>query len=252
MPGYEFPFNERIRTLLRVEDLFKKVLLNIDAGHPQHHQTALVYLFQVMDIIDRVDIRVDLLQELEKQKQAMQALRGNPAIAEKVLESVINEIETAASALRQDSHRLGQHIRDNEWISSIRQRALIPGGMCEFDIPSYHHWLNHPEARRKADFEQWLAPLMAMHNAIQTILHILRGSGESTRRRAEHGFFQQMLGGAKPAQMLRVEIDDDCPCFPEVSANKYAINVRFYGLDYVQKPKQCDHDIEFVMTLCNL
>lgn len=252
MPSYEFPFNERIRTLLRVEDLFKKVLLNAEADHPQHHQSALIYLFQTMDIIDRVDIRVDLLQELDKQKQAMQALRGNPIISEKVLESVINEIETAVLALRQDSNRLGQHIRDNEWITSIRQRSLIPGGLCEFDIPSYHHWLNHDDACRKKDFEQWLAPLMPMHNAIKTILHILRGSGASAPRQAQNGFFQQMLGGAKPAQMLRVDIDDDCPCFPEVSANKYAINVRFYGMDYIQKPKQCDHDVDFVMTLCNL
>ncbi|HQN64103.1 MAG TPA: cell division protein ZapD [Methylophilus sp.] len=252
MPSYEFPFNERIRTLLRVEDLFKKVLLNVEAALTQHHHSALVYLFQTMDIIDRIDIRVDLLQELDKQKLAMQNLRGNPVIAEKMLESIIDEIDSAAQALRQDSNRLGQHIRDNEWITSIRQRSLIPGGLCEFDIPSYHHWLNHDDARRKADFEGWLAPLMPMHKAIQTILHILRGSGASTQRQAQHGFFQQMLGGAKPAQMLRVEIDDNCPCFPEVSANKYAINVRFYGMDYVQKPKQCEHDVDFVMTLCNL
>ncbi len=252
MPSYEFPFNERIRTLLRVEDLFQKILLNVEAGLSQHHQSALIYLFQTMDIIDRIDIRVDLLQELDKQKQAMQSLRGNPVIAENVLESVITEIDTAAQALRQDSSRLGQHIRDNEWITSVRQRSLIPGGLCEFDIPSYHHWLNQGDARRKKDFEGWLAPLMPMHKAIQTILHILRGSGASTQRQAHQGFFQQMLGGAKPAQMLRIEVDDNFPCFPEVSANKYAINVRFYGMDYVQKPKQCEHDVDFVMTLCNL
>ena len=61
-----------------------------------------------------------------------------------------------------------------------------------------------------------------------------------------------MLAGAKPAQMLIIHVPDDCPCFPEVSANKYAINVRFNGMDFVQKPRQCDHDIDFSMILCNL
>lgn len=252
MPSFEFPFNERIRTLLRLEDLFIKVIINVDAGHQQHHHAALMYLLQIMDIIDRIDVRMDLVQELDKQKQSMQGLRGNPVIAEKVLENVITDIETAALALRSDGMRLGQNIRDNEWLMSIRQRASIPGGLCQFDNPSYHHWLNHTESKRKADFEGWLARLMPMFNAIKTILHILRGSGESKKYQAEKGFYQEMLGGAKPAQMLRVETEKNCQCFPEVSANKYAINVRFFGMDYVQKPKQCDHDINFVMTLCNL
>jgi len=135
---------------------------------------------------------------------------------------------------------------------SIKQRAGIPGGVCQFDLPSYHYWINLDEERRKGDFNAWLARLMPMHEAIKTILHILRGSGVSTKYTAVNGFYQQMLGGSKPAQMLKIEVPDSCPCFPEVSANKYAINVRFNGMDFVQKPKQCEHDIDFKMTLCNL
>jgi cell division protein ZapD len=119
-------------------------------------------------------------------------------------------------------------------------------------LPSYHHWLALDTARRKADFDVWLARLIPMNDAIKTILRILRGSGDATKHHIDNGFYQQMLGGAKPAQMLRIEISDDCPCFPEVSANKYAINVRFFALDFVQKPKPCEHGIDFSMTLCNL
>jgi len=61
-----------------------------------------------------------------------------------------------------------------------------------------------------------------------------------------------MLGGAKPAQMVRVMVDDSLGCFPEVSANKYAINIRFHGMDGIEKPRQCDFDVEFELTLCNL
>ena len=52
--------------------------------------------------------------------------------------------------------------------------------------------------------------------------------------------------------MLRVETDSSLPCFPEVSANKYAINIRFNSLDCAQKPKLCDIDVDFKLTLCNL
>ena len=252
MSSYEFPFNERIRTLLRIEDLFKKVLLNIGAGHEHNHHSALMSLLQMLDIIERADIKVDIVQELDRQRIAMHNLRGNPNISEKTLNSTIKEIEVCVTALRSDSQKIGQALRENEWLMSIKQRAGIPGGVCQFDLPSYHHWMHLDSERRKSDFNAWLARLLPMYEAIKTILHILRGSGVSAKFTATNGFYQQMLGGAKPAQMLKIEIPDSCPCFPEVSANKYAINVRFNGMDFVQKPKQCDHDIDFKMTLCNL
>lgn len=252
MSSYEFPFNERIRTLLRIEDLFTKVLINVEAGHQHNHHSALMSLLQMLDMIERADLKVDIVQELDRQRIAMHNLRGNPNISEKVLNSTIKEIEACASALRSDNAKIGQTLRENEWLMSIKQRAGIPGGVCQFDLPSYHYWINLDEERRKGDFNAWLARLMPMHEAIKTILHILRGSGVSTKYTAVNGFYQQMLGGSKPAQMLKIEVPDSCPCFPEVSANKYAINVRFNGMDFVQKPKQCEHDIDFKMTLCNL
>ena len=252
MSSYEFPFNERIRTLLRLEDLFGKILLNVAAGHQYNHHSALISLLQMLDIIDRADLKMDLVQELDRQRLAMQNLRGNPVISEAVLDGILKEIGASSTSLRSDNAKLGQHLRENEWLMSIKQRTGILGGVCQFDLPSYHHWLNLSVSQRKKDFDSWLASLMPMYDAIKTILHILRGSGLAINHHVDTGFFQQMLGGAKPAQMLRIELPDDCPCFPEVSANKYAINVRFFALDFVQKPKQCEHEIDFKMTLCNL
>ena len=52
--------------------------------------------------------------------------------------------------------------------------------------------------------------------------------------------------------MLRIRLDAGLPCFPEISANKYAINIRFTALGGPQKPRTCDQNIEFDMTLCTL
>ena len=205
MSSYEFPFNERIRTLLRLEDLFGKILLNVAAGHQHNHHSALISLLQMLDIIDRADLKMDLVQELDRQRLAMQNLRGNPVISEEVLDKILKEIGASSTTLRSDNAKLGQHLRENEWLMSIKQRTGILGGVCQFDLPSYHHWLNLDQAKRKRDFDSWLARLRPMHDAIKTILHILRGSGLATNHHVDNGFFQQMLGGAKPAQMLRIE-----------------------------------------------
>jgi cell division protein ZapD len=252
MPSYDYPFNERIRTLLRLEDLFVKVLYNTAGQSEFNHHGALLSLFQILDVIDRAELKNDLLQELDRQKIVMNNLRGNPAIAEKILFDLIKDIETAALTLRTDTVKLGQTLRDNEWLMSIKQRAGTLGGICEFDVPSYHYWLGLSAAHRAEDLGIWLQPLMPINDASRIILHILRGSGVTTELLAINGSYQQMLGGAKPAQMLRIDVDDSLVCFPEVSANKYAINVRFNSLETAQRPRPYDFDVPFSLTLCNL
>lgn len=250
MSSYEFPFNERIRTFLRLEDLFIKVLHHVNVGHEYSHHTALVSLLQMLDLIDRADLKVDLLQELDRNKAQLTFLQNKPGINPEALQHTIASLEQCAQGIRGDHLKLGQTLRENDWLMSVKQRTNIPGGVCEFDLPSYHHWLNLGLERRKADLHSWLSRLMPMHEAIKLILQLLRGSGQVLTLTAQNGAYQQQLTGHKPAQLLRIETQH-AECFPEVSANKYAINIRFQRLDFVQRPKQCEEDIPFKMIICN-
>lgn len=252
MAIYEFPFNERIRTLLRLEDLFSKVLLNIDSEHSSHHHNAIVSFFQILDIIDRTDLKTDLLQELDRQKVIMTNLVGNPNIAAEILQPILDKIIGTSARLRTISTKIGQPLRENEWLMSIKQRSIIPGGLCEFDLPAYHYWLDSPAADRKQDLEKWLAHVTPIYDALAIILNIVRGSGKATPNIAINGAYQQMLGGAKPAQMLQIELDDNLTCYPEISANKYAINIRFISMSRTEKPHPCDEDVAFTLKLGNL
>lgn len=250
MSSYEFPFNERIRTYLRLEDLFVKMLHHIEVGHEVNHHVALLTLLQILDLIDRGDLKVDLLQELDRHKVQLSFLQGNPNIDQNALGETLASLDRCATLLRSDHQKLGQSLRDNDWLMSVKQRAGIPGGVCEFDLPSYRHWLYLSIDRRKTDFSQWLSKLMPMYEAIRMLLQLLRGSGQVMSLLAHKGAYQQQLSGHKPAQLLRIEIGHD-ECFPEVSANKYAINIRFQKLDFVQRPKACEEDIPFKMIICN-
>ncbi len=252
MPTYDYPFNERIRILLRLEDIFTKVLHHSAGVDEYSHHCALLSMFQILDLVDRSELKMDLLQELDRQRMVMDGLRGNPAIAEDILNEVLEEIEKTSSSLRNMGSRIGQPLRDNEWLMLVKQRTAMPGGACEFDVPSYHFWLGQSLSSRQSDIEAWLNPLLPLYDALRIILHILRGSGAQVRYLAPQGTFQQMLSGAKPAQMLRVTLSDEANCFPEVSANKYAINIRFNCLDGSQKPRAFETDVPFDLTLCNL
>ncbi len=70
MITYEYPFNERIRTLLRLEDLFDKVAYFVQQDGTREHHVALLTLFEILEVASRADLKMDLIQELERQRQS--------------------------------------------------------------------------------------------------------------------------------------------------------------------------------------
>ena len=62
MITYEYPLNERIRTLLRLEDLFSKMDHFASAVDPEDHHVALVTLFEILEVASRADLKFDLMQ----------------------------------------------------------------------------------------------------------------------------------------------------------------------------------------------
>lgn len=248
---YEYPLNERIRTLLRLEDLYDRVAFFIAKSTPLDHQAALTAIFEILEVSSRGDLKSDLLQELDRQRLFLEALRSNPAISVEKLDSVVSEIEATFTALLASSGKTGQHLRENEWLMTIKQRAAIPGGTCEFDLPSYHHWLHGGDEARRSDLLQWLAPLASIGAALRIVLRGLREGGKTLSLIAYRGVFQQMPM-ERAAHMLRLSIPTDLPCVPEISANKYALNIRFLLPGSVQRTKVYEHDVEFELAYCNL
>jgi cell division protein ZapD len=251
MITYEFPLNERIRTLLRMESLQQRVAFYVACEHPLEHHAALLTLFEIMEVASRADIKSELIQELERQKQSLNALRSNPAISEQALDAVLAEIDRAVSSMFQASGKTGQELRENEFLMGVKQRAAIPGGMCEFDLPAFHYWLHQAPERRRQDLDAWRLPFQPLHAGIAIILRILRDSGRTTRQTAAQGVYQQMMGG-RMAQLLRLQVDDAFDCVPEVSANKYALNIRFTAVGGAQRPKLYQEDVPFELSFCSL
>ena len=251
MITYEYPLNERIRTLLRLEDLYDRMSFFLGEEDPHGHHACLTGMFEILEVASRADQKSDLLQELDRQRTFLEALRTNPAISEEKLNGVVKEIESAFANLHATSGKTGQGLRENEWLMAIKQRVGIPGGTSEFDLPTYHHWLHHPVARRRADLEGWIRPLLPIHAALSIVLRVLRESGRTVSLIAFQGLYQQ-TPAERPAQLLRLSLADDVPCVPEISANKYALNVRFLLPEGVQKTRVYEHDVPFELAFCNL
>ena len=250
---YEFPLNERIRTLLRLEDLFNKFTFFVSQDHKLDHHAALLTLFEIIEVGSRADLKSDLIQELDRQKQTLTQFRDHPNVDGRKLDQTLVEIDRVSLNLTSYSGRLGHHLRDNEFLMIIRSRCSIPGGVCEFDLPGYHRWQSMPAQARRKDAEEWFAPMRPLAQAISLVLSILRDSGETFSVEAKEGNFTQQMSG-KTFQLLRVDLPIEFDIVPEFSANKDMLWIRFNmpSASGVCKNNPYTEAFEFKLQFCNL
>jgi cell division protein ZapD len=248
---YEYPLHERVRTYLRLEHLFLRLQQLVTRVDALDHHFALVTLFEIMDVAARADLKSDLLKDLDKQKHLLDGYRGNPAIAETVLDQVIGEIDQCYAALNSQQGKAGQPLTENDWLMSIRSRISIPGGTCEFDLPSYYAWQHKTGTSRQTDLMQWTNTLTALADAVQLLVKLLRDSGTPQKVIANGGQFQQNLPQSRTFLLMRVALDASQELIPEISGNRLMVSVRLMQLGEDQRPHLVTDDVAFELALCS-
>ena len=248
---YEYPFNEGIRTMLRLEHLFDRLGQLVPRDAPVDHHFALATIFEIMDVASRADLKSDLLKELERHRTQLQGFRGHPGISESALDAVVARIDHAFDGLNQLQGKAGQQLAANDWLMSIRSRINIPGGTCEFDLPAYYAWQQHAPERRRSDLQAWMTSLMPLAEALQVLLGLLRDSGTPQRLMATGGQYQQSLPQGRTHQLLRVRIAADSGVVPEITGHRLMVSVRFMRPDAEGRLRNAGTDTEFDLALCS-
>ena len=247
---YEYPFNESIRTMLRLEHLFDRLGQLIARDAPVDHHFALATIFEIIDVASRADLKSDLLKELERHKSQFSAYRGNPAISEAALDEVVGRIDHAFNALNNLQGKAGHALTTNEWLMSIRSRINIPGGTCEFDLPSYYAWQQLPAPRRRTDLLQWISSLTPLAEALAVLLGLLRDTGVPHRAVAPAGQYQQSLPQNKQYLLLRVKLHPEDELVPEISGHRLMVSIRFMKADAEGRLRPVVTDCSFELALC--
>ncbi len=248
---YEYPFNERIRTHLRLEQLFHRLSELVAREHPLDHHYAIATMFEVMDVAARADLKTDVLKDLEKQKHVLNGYRGNPAIAESVLDEVTSQLERCFANLSALPGKAGQALTENDWLMSIRSRVGIPGGTCEFDLPAYFAWQHLPPLARQQDLQRWVATLVPLAESIRLLLQLVRDSGAAQMVTAPAGVYQQNLPQGRTFQLLRLRIDPAPGFIPEISGNRLMVSVRLMRHESDDRLHAANTDASFELTLCS-
>jgi len=248
---YEQPANEHTRACLKLERLFKQAKYFSDGASRHESRTALTSLIDILEVVDRPDLKSKFTQELSRHQINILRHVESPNVDRYKLDSILTELEVTIAKLHALPGKLGQELRSNEFLNNIRQHTLIAGGGCSFDTPAYHYWLSLPSEVRIEKFRNWFEMVSDIRAMVNLLLGIIRESNSPQEQIAESGFYQTALDTQQgPCQLIRIELPHDTIAYPEMSVGQHRFSVRFFTPNLESRHTQFDRDIRFQLTCC--
>jgi cell division protein ZapD len=245
---YEFPLKEKVRNYLRVEHLMTQLKLGAESKNAGLQLYFFEQLFTLLDLIERIDIRTDVIKDLDAHERNLVYWSQHPNIDNNALQQTLQSILRVRNELK-GCKKIGADLKDDKFLSAIRQRFAIPGGTCSFDLPNLHYWMHQDVNQRNADIQSWLSPYTLMEDAIAITLSFLRERGRFTNVIAENGFYQGVAGDK--SELIRIRCETAVPYYPTLSGNKYRYALRF--MRFNQSPGQSPamaENIQFEIAAC--
>ena len=139
---FEQPLNERIRMCLRVETLMNRFHYFEALKGDWSAYSALLTILEITSLLERGDLKQELMKELERQHAALKGLVSHQQIDQSKLELILSKQKHALNRIHQLDGKLGEHLKRVDFLIGIKQRTSIPGGSCDFDLPQLRFWLN--------------------------------------------------------------------------------------------------------------
>ncbi len=238
MIRYEFPLNERIRKLIRVEELFLKIDVLATSAKKYTEFSLFERLFELMLTASRYDLKVDLIQEIERQKLKLRSKAKTQAN-----NALMVKLSKAKTKLEKAKIQPGFYFGDDKYLQEIKSRKDSPYGITSVDFPEFQFWLQcETPLARKDYFKQKIAPFQPIKEAIFVVLALLRSSAKEELVSAERGVFQKKLDPSLKNDLITISMNLRSKYYPNVSSNKYALSIHF---EHYLKHTMLDKSIKF-------
>ena len=129
MHHFEHPLNEKVRIYLRVESLLQHIKQSSLFDDGCQHQLFFRSLFDLLEVFEQVQLKNELLKDVEKKRLLYQSWLNVDGVDESALIKLLQDIDITHSQLI-SSERFGYHIKKDRFLASVRQRFNLPGGAC--------------------------------------------------------------------------------------------------------------------------
>ena len=126
---FEHPLNEKSRSYLRLEYLFNQLASSRKLASQDASTSFFKALLDLQELMERCDVRGDLSKDLEKQLESVKQWAVVPGVDQSVVKHIELQLDDFIYQLPRLS-KVNSVIKEDRFLSSVRQRFSIPGGCC--------------------------------------------------------------------------------------------------------------------------
>lgn len=251
---YEMPLTDAVRICLRLENLFHQFDKTINDSSTIGTKNAMNAILKTLEVTDRPDLKSKFSQTLTQYSNAFSQLSRSPGLDLNRLHTITKKIDTMIQYLHGHHAKIGELLRQNEFLSQIRSNLTNPGGVCDYRLPAYMLWQSKPHSEKAKDLMEWMAVFKTLREISETILELTRGSTTLETVTAENGFYLQPLNPTTPCHLVRVAVPANMNLYPEFGAGKHRLTIRFLEPSYFGsgKSKQAEKPFSFQLACCKI
>ena len=250
---YEQPAAENIRNFLKCEYLFEKFNSALSQQDLWGVKSSISTLLEMSDFIMRINLKVELLKDLEKCMLYFNNLTKNNDVDAIVLDDFISKIEEAINMLNNINGNPSKLIVDNDFLMQINNKIHIPAGDNFFDMPSYLNFLSSSKSSILEHINMWYEPFSPLILASKLILNARRDTTDFVPYTSSKSYFEKKLDKSSRVDLVRIKLLKKDNLYPVISVNRQNINVIFktsYGKNKLSKP--IIENNEFSLSLSGL
>ena len=251
---YELPLNDSTRMCLQLENLFHQFDAAITSHSELSIKNAVTALLKILEVSERPDIKSKLCQTLVQFSTTLDQLNRSPQVDKQRLQNTLKKLETLSQRLNNLHQRIGESLRENEFLYQIRSNLANPGGVSDYRLPAYLLWQKKSYDEKIQDLKNWMQHFQDLREIVESILLVTRESAPLQTEIAENGFYHQNLNPAIPCHLVRVSLPTQLNLYPEFGAGKHRLTIRFLTPSYHGngRPSQVQKNISFQLSCCKL
>ena len=250
---YELPLTSRTRLFLKLEHLFCQSAQALQSGQYWSMQMSMAALCELLNILDRIDIKSEALQEMDRLAVYLSKMRtrGEEGLGD--ISKILEDLKGQQEKLRMFSAQTCEHIYGSDFLVALRQRLTSPGSALPHDFPAFHYMLQAPTEKKLENLRNWLSDLAPLSASIYQILALLRQSAGRQGEVAKQGRYQVSVQKDVHNQLIRVHLPKGCDIYPELTGNRHRVTIRFLHQAIAEgRPKPCQEDVTFELSCCGV
>ena len=247
---YEQPVAENIRNFLKCEYLHEKYIRALERGDIWSIRSSITTLIEISDFVSRINLKFELLKELEKSKIIIDKLKNNELINILKYNNYHENINVCLENLNNIESHPSKTILENDFLMQIKNKLYIPGGDNFFDNPSYLNFLSSNKSNIVNNINIWYLPFKYFFITSDLILSIKRSNAKFKQYISEGSHFEKRLDSNTSTDLVRIRLHKNTNIFPDISVNRQNINIVFkYSSGNKIASKIVEDNINFELSL---